>query len=155
MLSPVQGREAAQETHLPAGCCGRWPSPDGRPGLGRARSLPVSPSPTPSGGAATRKESETAGRLSRTRGRGGGPAERVEALMPFLPLPFHPSSSPLLAGSPSVPQSPRMGGRKLGRGGERCCGLKMTPCSLPITPPPPHNGLALPWVGRRIPVGAQ
>lgn len=62
----------------------------GRTGLGRARALPVSPSPTPSGGAATRKESETAGRLSRTRGRGGGPAERVEALVPGPPPPFPP-----------------------------------------------------------------
>lgn len=77
--------------------------PDGWPGLGGARSLPVSPSPTPSGGAATRKESETAGLLSRTRGRGGGPVERVEVLVPFLPTPFPPfflSTGPL-----SVPQS--------------------------------------------------
>lgn len=130
-LSPALGSAVAQETHLPAGQQppARWP------GLGRARSLRVSPTPAPSGGAATRKESETAGRLSRTRGRSGGPAERVEALVPFLSLPFHPSSSPLV-----LPQSRRAEGGGGGEVGKRCCGLKgpLAPF-LSMLPPTPAS----------------
>lgn len=62
--------------------------------------FPMPRSPTPSGGAASTKESETAGQLSRSRGQGGGPAEKVEAPKPF-PSPFHPSSSP-----PHAPPGP-------------------------------------------------
>lgn len=142
VLSPAQGSAAAQETHLPEGrshrCLDDWP------GLGRARSLglSVSPSPTPSGGAATRKESETAGRLSRTRGRGGGPAERVEALVILFLSPFLPfllSTSP-----PSVPQSPGVGVGSWEEV-ERCYGLRR-PLDPFLCPPPPST------MGSHLPV---
>lgn len=74
-------------------------------------------SPTPSGGAASKKESETAGRLSRTRGWGGGPEERGEARRPFRSFAIHPSCSL----QPPLPLPLPVGPRE---GVGRCCLLK-------------------------------